>query len=65
MVFKPKDGSAAQTVVANAKVDSHLAVVRGGYQPEVDGTLVITFDNSFSRWTGKTLLYRVDVSHME
>ncbi|XP_071442320.1 uncharacterized protein [Hetaerina americana] len=49
--------SSALIVVPTTRVNSHLTPIRGRLRPKRSGVYVLMFDNSFSRFTGKTISY--------
>jgi phosphatidylinositol/phosphatidylcholine transfer protein len=49
------------SVEPDTRPQSHKINVRGSYAAPSAGTLQLTFDNTFSRWTGKTVKYKVDI----
>jgi len=63
LFFRPTRNPKEEIVVAkNARVDSGSQVINASYQAKEPGTLILTWDNSFSWMTGKTLLYRIDMA---
>jgi hypothetical protein len=57
---KQEDGAlAVQPIVPITRINAHLEVVTGTHIAEVEGTWLLKFDNSYSYFRGKTVLYRV------
>ncbi|XP_046385028.1 uncharacterized protein LOC124155332 isoform X2 [Ischnura elegans] len=49
--------SNALIVVPTTRVNSHLTAIHGRLRPKRSGVYILMFDNSFSRFTGKTVSY--------
>jgi len=60
--FIPKDSDKPVEVRPSKVYDAHVTTVVDSYEAETPGTLVVVFDNSYSRWTAKTVLYQVSVA---
>lgn len=57
---KAADGSVRLEPVLNStRINAHLEVVTGSHVSDKDGTWLLKFDNSYSYFRGKTILYRV------
>jgi hypothetical protein len=61
VTFVPEQkGKHPVVVVPNKRIDSHLKAVEGLMHVTEKGTLILTFDNSYSSWTSKEVLYVVN-----
>eukprot|EP01006_Ploeotia_vitrea_P011780 TRINITY_DN31290_c0_g1_i1.p1 TRINITY_DN31290_c0_g1~~TRINITY_DN31290_c0_g1_i1.p1 ORF type:complete len:423 (-),score=209.23 TRINITY_DN31290_c0_g1_i1:61-1155(-) len=62
--FMPEGGSDSDkvTIVKPERVNSHKKNVVGTYAADKNGMLVLEWDNSFSRWTSKTVKCRVQTA---
>ncbi|EDQ90784.1 uncharacterized protein MONBRDRAFT_31641 [Monosiga brevicollis MX1] len=57
---KAEDGTLeTETVAAVSRLNSHLEVVTGSHVADREGTWLLKFDNSYSYFRGKKVLYRV------
>jgi len=59
--FEPSSGGDKESIVGYSRIEAHKKIVQGEYKcPEnVSGKVLITFDNSFSYWNGKELIYLI------
>jgi hypothetical protein len=54
-----------ETVLPSARVDSAKLLVTGGFEAKEGGTLTFVWDNTYSYWTSKSLLFSVDITKKE
>merc|ERR1712039_511570 len=62
--FKPDDGSAVTQLESLSQYKATTGPMLGKFEPTGPGTLVLTFDNSFSWVRGKKVLCRVQPEHL-
>jgi len=63
--FVRKGDSNSNVLVEPTKFDSALARVEGTATVEGEGTVTVTFDNSYSYWNSKTVRYFVAVESLD
>lgn len=51
-------------IVPQSRVESFKKIIKGEYFPKESGTIMVVFDNSYSMWTAKDIIYFVDVTEV-
>jgi len=59
--FQKASDKSEEVIAKKARLDSHLQMIEGGYETKEPGSLIFTWDNTYSWTSSKTVLYRVEV----
>jgi len=60
-IFTDKDNKTT-TVFEAKRVDAASHRIEGGFEAQETGVLRLNWDNTYSSWTGKEVVYRIDLS---
>lgn len=61
LVFKPPEGGPEQELIKVARVDADVCTQKGEWEASKPGLYCLRFDNSYSRFRGKTVEYSLSV----
>lgn len=62
VLYNPKDGGPQEVLKPKQRYNSHLEIVKDTYTTTQPGTLILSWDNTYSWWNTKTLAYTVSLT---